>query len=178
MSRYGSTGGDPAGAFYGTRTVLQLLHQASTIPAGTAVDWPSYSERGLMVDVGRKFFTVDWLCRHVRELSYLKLNYLHRALHQTEHPRSHLLRRAIPRFDAPYWHIGADEYLRDYARYPQLLAYAKEHYGKHTVAKDAYHGFINWVSGIRRSAGKTTRMWNDGIENDDGTISLATETSL
>src|SRR5262249_19744047 len=71
------TGGDPAGTFYGTRTVVQLLHQALVIPAGAAIDWPNYSERGLMVDVGRKYFTLGWLRQHIRELSYLKLNYLH-----------------------------------------------------------------------------------------------------
>ena len=47
------TGGDPVGVLYGTRTVLQLLHQASSIPAGTASDGPSDPARGLMVDVGR-----------------------------------------------------------------------------------------------------------------------------
>ncbi|MFJ4680362.1 family 20 glycosylhydrolase [Kitasatospora sp. NPDC088783] len=65
------------GAFYGTRTVLQLLHRSATVPAGTAVDWPAKSERGLMIDQGRKFFTVDWVKQHVKELAYLKLNYFH-----------------------------------------------------------------------------------------------------
>jgi hexosaminidase len=66
-----------AGAFYGTRTMLQLLRQGLTVAAGTARDWPSYRYRGLMVDNGRKYFTVAWLEAHVRELAYLKLNYFH-----------------------------------------------------------------------------------------------------
>ena len=45
-----------AGAFYGGRTLLQLLRGGQPIPRGTARDWPRYPERGLMVDVGRKFF--------------------------------------------------------------------------------------------------------------------------
>ena len=65
-----------AGLFYGGRTLLQLLRQGPA-PRGRARDWPRYPERGLMVDVGRKYFTVDWLRSHIRELAWLKLNYLH-----------------------------------------------------------------------------------------------------
>ncbi len=65
------------GVFYGTRTLLQLLKQSDTIQKGTAKDWPSYMERGLMVDNGRKYFTVDWLKKHIKELSYLKMNVFH-----------------------------------------------------------------------------------------------------
>lgn len=67
----------PNGAFYGTRTVLQLLHQSSQIAAGRARDVPRYPERGMMVDAGRKYFTAAWFALHVRELAYLKMNYLH-----------------------------------------------------------------------------------------------------
>jgi hexosaminidase len=66
-----------AGDFYGTRTLLQLLRQSRTIAAGTALDRPAYRERGLMVDAGRKYFTIGWLREHVKELAYLKLNYFH-----------------------------------------------------------------------------------------------------
>ncbi|MGH3862163.1 beta-N-acetylhexosaminidase [Actinokineospora sp.] len=70
-------GGTHAGVFNGTRTVLQWLRQGWTVPAGTAADWPVYPERGLLVDVGRQFFSVEWLRARIRELSYLKLNLLH-----------------------------------------------------------------------------------------------------
>ncbi|WP_436499486.1 family 20 glycosylhydrolase [Actinokineospora sp. HUAS TT18] len=71
------TARDDRGAFYGTRTILQLLKQGSTIPQGTARDWAVKSERGLMVDNGRKYFTPQWLRDHVKELAYLKMNYFH-----------------------------------------------------------------------------------------------------
>jgi hexosaminidase len=70
-------GNSYSGVFNGTRTILQWLRQSRAIPAGTAMDWPTYPERGLLVDVGRQFFTIDWLRERVRELSYLKLNLLH-----------------------------------------------------------------------------------------------------
>jgi hexosaminidase len=73
---------DPSGVFYATRTLLQLVRQSPVIPAGFVRDWPRYPERGLMVDIGRKYFTLRWLAHEVRELAYLKLNYLH--LHFSE----------------------------------------------------------------------------------------------
>ncbi len=76
------TANTAAGAFYGTRSLLQLLAQQDDVPAGTTRDWPRYSERGLMVDIGRKHITYEWLAERIRELAFLKLNYLH--LHFTE----------------------------------------------------------------------------------------------
>ncbi|MFD4910546.1 family 20 glycosylhydrolase [Kitasatospora purpeofusca] len=241
--------GTTAGAFYGTRTLLQLLHRSATVPGGTAVDWPAKAERGLMIDQGRKYFTVDWVKQHIKELAYLKLNYFHFHLSDTygfrlessthpeivsaehyskqdiadlvalglkyhvtivpeidtpghmnpilaAHPElalrnssgtadpafidlskpgaytliKDLINEYLPLFPAPYWHIGADEYVDDYSRYPQLLAYARAHYGANATAKDTYYGFVNWSDALVRAAGKTTRMWNDGIKAGDGTI--------
>lgn len=241
--------GTDTGAFYGTRTVLQLLHQSSSVPAGTAVDWPTKAERGLMIDQGRKFFTVDWVKQHIKELAYLKLNYFHFHLSDTfgfrlessthpeivsadhyskqdiadlvalgqkyhvtivpeidtpghmnqilaAHPElklksssgavspdfidlslpgsytliKDLINEYLPLFPAGYWHIGADEYVTDYGKYPQLLSYARAHYGANATAKDTYYGFVNWADDLVRAGGKTTRMWNDGIKSGDGTV--------
>jgi hexosaminidase len=231
-----------AGAFYGTRTLLQLLHQGFSVPQGSARDWPAYPQRGLMVDDGRKFFTPGWLTDQLKDLAYLKLNYLHLhlsdnlgfRLESTSHPEivsaQHLTKQNIrdlialgaryhvtivpeidmpghmdtilaqhadlklrgadgtvnngyvdlskpaaytlmqdliteylPLFTGPYWHIGGDEYVTNYANYPQLLTYARAHYGATANAKDTYLGFINWADGVVRAGGKTTRAWNDGI---------------
>ncbi|XVU27883.1 family 20 glycosylhydrolase [Actinoplanes sp. CA-054009] len=67
-----------AGAFYGTRTLLQMLKQNdNTAPAGIARDQPRYPERGLMMDLGRMPYSYDWLADRVRDMAYLKMNYLH-----------------------------------------------------------------------------------------------------
>ncbi|WP_338533645.1 beta-N-acetylhexosaminidase [Paenibacillus peoriae] len=71
-----------AGAFYGTRSLLQLLRQHPSVPAGEARDWPRYSERGLMIDIARNPYSYDWLEERIRDMAYLKLNYLH--LHFTD----------------------------------------------------------------------------------------------
>jgi hexosaminidase len=73
-----------AGAFYGGRTLLQLVRGGEPIPRGRARDWPRYRERGLMVDNGRKFFSRRWLERRIVELAGLKLNLLHLHLSDNE----------------------------------------------------------------------------------------------
>jgi hexosaminidase len=222
--------GTAAGVFYGTRTLLQLLRQHWVIPAGRAEDRPAYPERGLMLDVGRKYLTMAFLRRQIRELGYLKLNHLHlhlsddlgfrlesgthpeitSAAHYTKaeitelvgyaaryhvrvlpeidfpghmgrilaaHPELKLVNRRgrvrdglidlsnpaayalmgdlldefLPLFPGEYWHIGADEYVRDFRAYPRLS-------GPHAFAR-----FVDWAGGVVRAAGKTARMWNDGI---------------
>ena len=74
-----------------------------------------------------------------------------------------LLEEFLPLFPGSYWHIGADEYVTDYAQYPQLLAYARAQYGAGANAKDTFLGFINWADARVRAAGKTLRVWNDGL---------------
>ncbi|MDJ0341718.1 family 20 glycosylhydrolase [Streptomyces sp. H10-C2] len=238
-----------AGAFYGSRSVLQLLKQSRTITAGTARDWPAKPERGLMVDLGRKYFTLPWLRNQIKDLAYLKMNYFHlhlsdtygfrlesathpeitSAAHYTKqeitdlialgaryhvtvvpeldmpghmdavlaaHPElrltnssgtpsndfidlsnpaaytlmNDLINEYLPLFPATYWHLGADEYVTNYGSYPQLLSYARAHYGANATAKDVFYGFVNWADAIVRAGGRTMRMWNDGIKPGDGTV--------
>jgi hexosaminidase len=67
----------PAGVFYGTRTILQILHAAPDhlrLPRGFARDFPRYHERGFMLDVGRKFVPLPLLENYVRLMAWYKLN--------------------------------------------------------------------------------------------------------
>jgi hexosaminidase len=240
-----------SGVFNGTRTILQLLHASRTVPAGTASDWPAYPERGLMLDAGRKYFSLSFLRDHIRDMSYLKLNYLHLhlsdnfgfRLESQTHPEivsadhyskqdirsliafaaeyhvqivpeldfpghmdtilaAHpslklksssgavsdgfielskpasyelirdLVNEYLPLFPSRFWHIGGDEYVSNYAEYPQLEQYARTQYGSSATGKDAYYGFINWADGLVRAAGKTTRMWNDGLKPGGATLTV------
>ncbi len=67
-----------SGAFWATRTLLQLAeNHKNAIPTGLVTDYPDYPKRGFMIDVGRKFFTIDYLRDYVKILSYYKMNEFH-----------------------------------------------------------------------------------------------------
>lgn len=67
---------EPIGAFWATRTMLQIMEQSRTraLPCGMIQDYPAYPVRGFMLDVGRKFFTLDYLKDIVKIMSYYKMN--------------------------------------------------------------------------------------------------------
>lgn len=74
------------GLYWGTRTLLQLLEQDRALPMGEATDYPDYGVRGLSMDVGRKFFPIDYLRDLVRTLSYYKYNQLRIHLNDNGFP--------------------------------------------------------------------------------------------
>jgi len=85
----------PAGVFYGTRTLRQLLpadlfrrapvpdkHGPVTVEGTVVQDGPLFAWRGLGIDVSRHFFPKEFLLRLVDLASMHKLNVLH--LHLTD----------------------------------------------------------------------------------------------
>lgn len=73
------------GAFYGTRSLLQILVADNTkdsIPKGDIRDYPMYEERAFMIDVSRKYFTMDFLRDYVKLMSWFKMNDFH--IHWTD----------------------------------------------------------------------------------------------
>ena len=83
----------PAGAFYAIQTLRQLLppeiEQKTkaagikwAIPAVEIEDAPRFAYRGLMLDVGRYFFTMDFVKRYIDLMAMYKYNTFH--LHLTE----------------------------------------------------------------------------------------------
>ncbi|MFE1934670.1 family 20 glycosylhydrolase [Streptomyces sp. NPDC059474] len=73
------TGPAEAGVFYGTRTVKQALRSGGRLPEGVIHDRPGRAQRGLNLDIARKFFSAGWIEARMREMADLKLNQL--ALH-------------------------------------------------------------------------------------------------
>lgn len=69
-------GGTDDGAFYGARTVLQALTTDGQISAGRAIDVPRYPERGVEICPCMIKISMARMERLLREMAYLKLNYL------------------------------------------------------------------------------------------------------
>lgn len=74
--RLSVTAATETGAFYGTRTLLQLLARGDRVPAGRTVDVPRYKERGVGVCACYIHVSLPWLENLVREMAYNKLNQL------------------------------------------------------------------------------------------------------
>ncbi|MFE7410495.1 beta-N-acetylhexosaminidase [Streptomyces laurentii] len=70
------TGPGESGVFYGTRTLKQSVRSTGAIPEGTVTDTPAKPQRGLMVDIARKYFSAAWIEARLREMADLKLNQL------------------------------------------------------------------------------------------------------
>ncbi len=85
--------GDAAGFFYGTQTLLQLfpanvyqpVYQPDQylpalpikVPCVQITDYPRFSHRGMMLDVSRQFYTVEYVKRFIDWMSRHKLNVFH-----------------------------------------------------------------------------------------------------
>ena len=68
----------PTGAYWATRTLLQILEQneGAQLPKGTIRDWPDYGLRGFMIDCGRKYIPLDYLKAYSKIMAYYKMNTL------------------------------------------------------------------------------------------------------
>jgi hexosaminidase len=75
----------PNGQFYGMQTLLQLLPVNETptgkksipLPAVAIYDKPRFSWRGVMLDVGRNYYSIDFLKKFLDYMSMHKLNTFH-----------------------------------------------------------------------------------------------------
>lgn len=70
-------GASPAGVYYGSRTLLQMLGKSPVLPKGRVVDHPVYKGRMLMLDVGRKPYPLPVLKDFIRMMGWYKMNELH-----------------------------------------------------------------------------------------------------
>lgn len=75
------------GIFNGLQTLRQLIfnkHNKIYAAGCEIIDWPAFKIRGIMLDVGRNFMSVDFIKKHLINLSKYKINTLH--LHLTDDP--------------------------------------------------------------------------------------------
>lgn len=108
------------GAYWGTRSLLQMLCDGKAaddaapgvLAKGVAVDWPEYECRGFMLDVARKFFTMDYLQQLVKVMSFYKMNEL----------QVHLNDNGFPQFFDNDWKKTYAAFRLESERFPGLTA--------------------------------------------------------
>ncbi|HEY4877435.1 MAG TPA: family 20 glycosylhydrolase, partial [Puia sp.] len=75
------TGANDTGVFYAMQTLIQLLPleklSSLKIPAVTIEDYPRFAYRGLMLDCGRHFFSVDFIKQYIDFIALHKMNTFH-----------------------------------------------------------------------------------------------------
>ncbi len=73
--------GNNAGVFYGIQTLLQLMTRDKAgnihVPYVEINDEPRFGYRGLMLDVGRYFYPVDFVKRYIDLMAHYKINRFH-----------------------------------------------------------------------------------------------------
>ena len=86
------------GLFNGIQTLRQLM-RGTLIPAVEISDFPAFSWRGYMVDVGRNYQSMDLLKQQIDEMSKMKYNYFH--FHLTEDVAWRLESKRYPQLTSP-----------------------------------------------------------------------------
>jgi hexosaminidase len=130
---------NPAGLFRGIQTIRQLLppkieltsKQSGPwkIPTGTITDYPSYSYRGMMLDVSRHFFSVEDVEKLMDYLAYYKMNMLHLHLSDDQGWRIEIKSWPALAKHGGNTQVGGDKggyYTQE--QYKTLVQYAKERY--------------------------------------------------
>lgn len=70
------------GVFNGIQTLRQLMQDGERLAACNIKDWPAFSWRGYMIDVGRNYMPMDLLKQQIDVMAAYKLNVFH--FHPTE----------------------------------------------------------------------------------------------
>lgn len=66
------------GAFYGVQSLVQLIRNSSDkIPAMEIYDKPRFAWRGMMLDVGRYFYSIEFVKKLIDNLAVYKINSFH-----------------------------------------------------------------------------------------------------
>ena len=136
---------NPKGVFYGMQTLLQLIPLKNgsvyvAIPAVNILDKPRFGWRGLMLDVGRYFYSVDFLKKYFDYMAMHKLNTFH--WHLTEDHGWRIEIKKYPKLtEVGAWREGTQidrnpknidnnphggYYTQDQVR--EIVAYAKDRY--------------------------------------------------
>lgn len=118
------SGADSTGVFYGEQTVEQLLDldpQHVALPRGSARDWPDYAHRGVMLDMGRHYYSPAYVDREIRQAAWHKLDAVH--LHLTEYNAFRLQSSTYPGLAAAqsYSHADLADFVAQARRYHVTL---------------------------------------------------------
>ena len=114
------------GIFYAIQTLEQLMRDGELISNCDISDWPAFSWRGFMVDVGRNYQSMELLKQEIDKMAFYKLNIFH--FHFTEDIAWRLQSKLYPQLTAPENMLrNKGEYYSE-ADMKELISYCQERY--------------------------------------------------
>ncbi|TXJ23540.1 MAG: beta-N-acetylhexosaminidase [Chitinophagaceae bacterium] len=116
----------PHGIFNGIQTLKQLLRDGSMTDACEITDWPAFSWRGYMLDVGRNYMSLPLLKQQIDVMAANKLNVFH--FHATEDIAWRIAIKQYPQLTAPEHMLRNKGMYYMEAEIKELIAYCKEHH--------------------------------------------------
>jgi len=127
--------GGKTGLVWADSTLAQLRaaqRRGEKIPCGTIFDKPKYRMRGSVMDVARKFHSLDFLRRTARAMSYYKMNVLH----------VHLNDNTIEKNPKADWSTKYAAFRLESERFPKLTS------TDGSFSKRDFREFIKWCESI------------------------------
>lgn len=117
---------DEQGLFYATQTLLQLIASNGVVQYCRIKDWPAFSWRGYMVDVGRNYQSIATLKQQIDVIARYKYNIFH--FHFTEDIAWRLASRQYPELTAPESMTRHKGKFYTEADLKELIAYCRDRY--------------------------------------------------
>ncbi len=152
----------PTGIFYGMQSLLQLFEQDNKIQNGTIIDFPNYPERGFMIDIGRKYFEIEYLEKLIRKLAWMKMNFIH--LHFTEWNGFRLKSELFPGLAADQSYSKEDiRRIQDYAAQYHVMVVPEIDIPAHATAITEYNPYLGFKCQSMRSS-----WWQGDLLNKEG----------
>jgi hexosaminidase len=116
----------PHGIFNGLQTLYQLMRSGVMLDGCDIKDWPQFSWRGYMVDVGRNYQSLELLKQQIDVMARYRLNVFH--FHPTEDIAWRIAIRRYPQLTAPKNMLRDKGLYYSEADIKELIAYCKERY--------------------------------------------------
>ena len=144
------------GAFYAMQSLLQLLKENQTIQQGEIIDFPRSDDRGFMIDLGRRYFEVEYIEALIRKLAWMKVNFIH--LHFTEWNAFRLQSDVYPGLAAEQSYSKQDiRRIQDYAAKYHIMVIPEIDLPAHATAITEYNPDLGFKCPSMRAS-----SWENG----------------
>lgn len=124
----------------GSMTILQAFIQRDSLNCGIVQDYTDQNIRGLQVDSGRRFYSIDWLKKQIEQMAYYKQNVLQLRLKDNEGIRfdSKIAPELVDR-KGGYWTASEIKELVNYAHKFNIEVIPEVDFPGHSGQEADYH---------------------------------------